>query len=338
MRALLLLVLLAAGSCLAQNIAYTVQVIAVSDQSQAFSLIRELGVENYPAYATRATTEQGDVVRVRIGGFANRAAAVLYAEAMPDFPTPGSRPLPALADNIPAGVMPFEPRLLLDTSETDFELLEWGGGLALAYPAEASGLRNWQLLADGASVEFKAYSAWREPDGLVVRYRDQPLWPDDWQELTGAQLEEERTMALELLASRLAVEPAALQGAVRDRAGQPVVVVLERFNPWQSVSVGQLLGATLTDGDSDWDGSVVGESPEPVPAEVLLADPASLQPVPVSGDDWSLRFDDPFMLQTTPDLNRSWRAAVGAPLWTDGTHVLASHQGRLLIYDFRANP
>ena len=73
------------GVASGQAISYTVQVVAVSDQNQAFSLIRELGLEGFPAYAARATTQQGDVVRVRVGGFANRAAAVLYADAMPDY-------------------------------------------------------------------------------------------------------------------------------------------------------------------------------------------------------------------------------------------------------------
>ncbi len=333
------LLLMLLGSCgLAQNIAYTVQVVAVSDQAQAFSLIRELGVEGYPAYATRATTGQGDVVRVRVGGFANRAAALLYAETMPDFPAPGSRPLPALADNIPAGVMPFEPRLLLDTSRSDFRLLTWGEGLAVEFAAEPGAPTEYTLIQAGATVSFEAWRAWREPDGLVLRYRDLPLWPDNWQDLTVEQRETEQALVLEFAAARLLLSPGDLAAAVRQREGEPVLVVLERFNPWQSVAVGQLLAVTLPAGGSAWQGDHLGAAvPEPEP-EVLLAEPASLSGQAVSGEGWTVTPDGPFMLQSTPQVTRSWRAAVGTPLWTDGSHLLARHQERLLIYDFVERP
>lgn len=333
------LLMMLLGSCgLAQNIAYTVQVVAVSDQAQAFSLIRELGVEGYPAYATRATTEQGDVVRVRIGGFANRGAALLYAETMPDFPAPGSRPLPALADNIPAGVMPLEPRLLLDTSRSDFRLLRWGEGVAVEFAAEPESPSGYTLIQAGVAVAFKAWLAWREPDGLVLRYRDLPLWPDNWQELTEEQLDAEQATVLEFVAARLELEAGDLPDAVRQRAGEPVLVVLERFNPWQSVAVGQLLAVTLPQEDSRWQGELLGTGvPEPE-LEVLLENPSALAGTTVEGDGWTVTPDGPFMLQSTEQLTRSWRAAVGTPLWTDGSHLLARHEGRLLLYDFLERP
>ena len=330
----LLFALTATG--LAQNIAYTVQVVAVSDQAQAFSLIRDLGLDNYPAYATRATTAQGDIVRVRVGGFANRAAALLYAESMPEMPVPDSQPLPALADNIPPGVMPFEPALLLDTAEQDFRLLEWGNGLAVEFPAGEDGQKHYLLFNGEAGVEFNAYRAWREADGLVVRQRELPLWPADWRGHTGEQLEAARNEVLDGLAARLGVEAAELERAVRQRQGMPVVVLLERFNPWQNLEFGQLLGVTLPEDGSSWDGPVLGEEVTPQEPVVLVEDPVQLEVRDLTAEDWTISLDEPFMLQAAA--GRSWRAAVGAPLWTDGTHVLASHQGRFLVYSFTARP
>lgn len=327
------------GSCgLAQSIAYTVQVVAVSDQSQAFSLIRDLGVDNYPAYATRATTEQGDVVRVRVGGFANRAAALLYAETMPDFPSPGNRPLPALADNIPAGIMPFEPRLLLDTTADEFTLLEWADSLAVRLPAEPAEPARYMLLQEGNSVEFSAWQAWPDGSGLVLRYRDLPLWPADRTGLSEAALELEAETQLDFLAARMNVAEEQLAAAVRDRAGVPVLVVLERFNPWLSLEIGQLLAVTIPGPaySGPWQGDVLGEPDGPAPAAgVALEVDGNLQAVDsLESADWTLQSDGDFMLQSTPEINRSWRAAVGTPLWTDGTFVLARHEGRLLLYDF----
>lgn len=334
----LLLLLSAAG--FAQSIAYTVQVVAVSDQAQAFSLIRELGVDGYPAYATRATTDQGDVVRVRVGGFANRAAALLYAETMPDFPTAGSRPLPALADNIPQGVMPFEPRLLFHGEASGLTLLQWGDQLALRSAAGPAGPHTYRLLADGNSQEFTAWSAWPEPDGLVLRYRDEPLWPEGWQQLEGELLQLELTARLDFIAERLGVSTEELRAAIRDRDGLPVLVVLERFNPWLSLEVGQLLAVRgRSQGpESEWSWSeelLGGEIPEPGETVLLELESASELPVrALQSEQWSISFDDPFMLQSLPGSTRSWRAAVGAPLWTDGSFVLARHDGLVLLYDF----
>ena len=333
------IIMMLLSSCgLAQSIAYTVQVVAVSDQAQAFSLIRDLGIDGFPAYATRASTEQGDVVRVRVGGFANRAAALLYAETMPDFPSPGSRPLPALADNIPTGIMPFEPRLLLDTESDEFKLLDWADTLAVQFPASDVQPSDYLLIRDGNSVEFSAWQSWPDGTGLVFRFRDLSLWPADWTELDEDILELEQDTQLEFLAARLEIDADLLADAVRDRDGIPSLVVLERFNPWLSLEIGQLLAVTVpVTGDSGpWEGELLGEAEaEPAALEtVLLEVHEGLQVTSLETEEWTLEADGGFMLQSAPGVNRSWRAAVGAPLWTDGTFVLARHEGRMLLYDF----
>lgn len=336
---LLLAVLLGVPAALAQTIAYTVQVVAVSDQAQAFSLIRELGVDGFPAYATRATTEQGDVVRVRVGGFANRAAALLYAEAMPDFPSPGNRPLPALADNVPSGVMPFEPRLLLDTRDSGFSLISWGDGVAAEFLPDADGSRSYQLFQAGGTVTFSAWQAWPDGDGLVLRYRDLALWPADRAELTAELLEREADAQLQFLEARLQLEPGSLAGAVRQRADGPAVVIVERFNPFLNLETGQLLAVLMPSADGhSWQGEALGpETPQPQ-RSVLVAEPDQLTVTALSAADWQVEYDPPFMMQSVPGGSRSWRAAVGAPLWTDGTWLLARHEGRLLLYDFVPRP
>lgn len=119
---LLVAAVLAMSSCaLAQGISYTVQVVALSDQESALNVQRTLLDDAFPAYVVRASVAQGDIYRVRVGSFANRLAALEYARAMPN--VAGSRPLPALAEGIPDGIMPVQPRLLLayvpETREPD---------------------------------------------------------------------------------------------------------------------------------------------------------------------------------------------------------------------------
>ncbi|MFO8149896.1 MAG: SPOR domain-containing protein [Trueperaceae bacterium] len=123
--------MLATVGASAQAISFTVQVIAVSDQATAVDISRSLLRDGFPAYVVRSTGGQGDVYRVRVGAFANRAAAVRYAAAMPD--VAGARPVPALAEAIPGGIMPLAPRVLWEGSVggEDLRVLPWPDGVAV---------------------------------------------------------------------------------------------------------------------------------------------------------------------------------------------------------------
>jgi hypothetical protein len=146
------------GAALA--ISYTVQVIAVSDQSSALSISRDLLRDGYPAYVVRSTGAQGDVYRVRVGAFANRGAALRYAESMPE--VAGSRPVPALAEAIPQGIMPLAPRLLLQLTwdEQDVRVSPWPGGLAVRIQ-HLEPLRQalYVVFQDGSERRFEAWAA-----------------------------------------------------------------------------------------------------------------------------------------------------------------------------------
>ena len=100
----------------AQSIAYTVQVVALSDQEAALGIQTDLLREGFPAYVVRSTSDQGDVFRVRVGAFADRASTLLYASGMPGsvegsrsrpwqrasrLASPRSRPLSSCRDRYP---------------------------------------------------------------------------------------------------------------------------------------------------------------------------------------------------------------------------------------------
>ena len=120
-----------AGSAAAQGISFTVQVIAVSDQQNAIEISRGLLHDGYPAYVVRSTGAEGDVFRVRVGAFGNRAAAARYAAAMPG--VGGAEPVPMVAEAIPAGIMPLAPRVLWQGAwgAGELRVLPWPGGIAL---------------------------------------------------------------------------------------------------------------------------------------------------------------------------------------------------------------
>jgi SPOR domain len=107
-------------------ISYTVQVVAFSDEPRARRVQTELSSQGYPAYLLAVPTAQGQVYRIRVGAFANRAAAALFAEAMPS--VEGSTPSPALAEGgVPPGLIPFEPALLgqYDLTTTLVQVFPW---------------------------------------------------------------------------------------------------------------------------------------------------------------------------------------------------------------------
>lgn len=109
-----------------QAISYTVQVVAFSDEPRARRVQSELASQGYPAYLIAVPTAQGQVYRIRVGAFANRAAAALFAQTMPS--VEGSTPSPALAEGgVPPGLIPLAPALLgqYDLTTTLVQVFPW---------------------------------------------------------------------------------------------------------------------------------------------------------------------------------------------------------------------
>ncbi len=107
-------------------ISYTVQLFASSDEARASQLQAELAEQDYPAYLLRVPTAQGQVYRIRVGVFGNRAAAALFAEVLPS--VEGSTPSPALAEGgVPSGLIPLQPALLgqYDLRTTLVQIFPW---------------------------------------------------------------------------------------------------------------------------------------------------------------------------------------------------------------------
>jgi hypothetical protein len=124
MRTLVLLVFLSLTPAWA--ISYTVQLFASSDQSRASQLQEQLAGQGYPAYLLSVPTAQGQVYRIRVGAFANRAAAALFAEVLPS--VEGSTPSPALAEGgVLPGFIPLQPALLgqYDVETTLVQIFPW---------------------------------------------------------------------------------------------------------------------------------------------------------------------------------------------------------------------
>jgi len=232
----------------AQSINYTVQVVALSDRDGALSVQNDLLRQGFPAYVVRSTSAQGAIFRVRVGAFANRPAALHYANAMPE--VSGGRAVPALAEAIPAGITPLAPRLLFeqDVSGTEPRLLAFpDGGLALRLQWRVPlGQAEYVIFRGGTVERVKAWQLVDGPDGQRLRVRDMPLWADTWQQDPQEVRDAYEANVLALIAERLGVGAVKVAAARYVPPGDevPRLIVVEKLTPKVS-DVPELLGVGL---------------------------------------------------------------------------------------------
>ncbi len=235
-------------SAWAQSINYTVQVVALSDRDGALSVQNDLLRQGFPAYVVRSTSAQGDIFRVRVGAFANRPAALHYANAMPE--VSGGRAVPALAEAIPAGITPLAPRLLFeqDVSGNELRLLAFPeGGLALRLQWRVPlGQAEYVIYRGGTVERVKAWQLVDGPDGQRLRVRDMALWADTWQQDPQEVRDAYEANVLALVAERLGVGAAKVAAARYVPPGDevPRLIVVEKLTPRLS-DVPELLGVGL---------------------------------------------------------------------------------------------
>jgi hypothetical protein len=334
-----LLVMVAAAS--AQAISYTVQVVALSDKDSALTLQTQLNGEGYPAYVVRSTTGLGDVFRVRVGAFANRQAALVFADTMPS--VAGGRPVPALAEAIPPGIVSLAPRVLtrIIPDGRDVTVLPWRSGVAVRLQQSAPLQEARYVTLEGDQIDsFDAWMAVPAADGSVTRLRNLPLWPDNYQQDSQAARDAFEASVLSLVADGLGLPLSDVKATVYrpQPDAVPMLVVLERVTVDQNgnetsklLALGVPELGMTKDGPVQYLGLDKGELPD-APKGVALALEAP-SAAPLEGDGWTAKVDGPFITVTGSDA-RAWREAVGTPLWTDG-HVLATaYKGSFLFYDF----
>lgn len=321
----------------AQSIAYTVQVVALSDRAAALGIQTDLLREGFPAYVVRSTSPQGDVFRVRVGAFGDRASTLLYAAGMPMIG--GGQPVPALAEGIPAGITPLAPSLLLqqDLSE-DADVYAWQDGMVLRFPAEQGPARY--VIVDGLGVETHDAYLLAQVDGARLWVRETLLWPPTWREETDAVRDGFRTSLIGLLSERLGVSVEAVERVQFQPAedAAPRIVVVELEAPEEPDGV-RLLGLGLPEsgmgeyGPLEYVGMEATDLPTP-PESTTLEELLEASPASVEAESYVAVADDGYSLLQAS--NRTWRAVAGTPLWTDGSHLLATLGDDLIVYGFVA--
>ncbi len=313
---------------------YTVQVAALSDPEAAIELSGALLRDGFPAYVVRAEGAAGAVFRVRVAAFGDRVSADRYAGALGE--RRGGAPRPALAEAIPAGILPLAPtRLFRAEIDARAVVLPWGeDGLALRSGPE-EGLADYRTL-DGSA--FRAWWAAPRSDGgreEVARLAlDDPGSAEDEPSVREALFRQR----LRLVADQANVDPERLeQLAVRGEPGDRHLVV------WREVGDG-VRGVVRADAApaSRAPDAWLGGTPPAPPAPLLVLQPGAAEdgsaaPTPdeaggagpagdaaegdaaaedgvddgVAGGGWTARADGSWTLLEVDGVR--WRALVGAP-------------------------
>lgn len=317
----------------AQDIGYTVQVMALSDELKALQLQSDLAAQGHPAYLLTVPTEQGTVYRLRIGSFANREAAVQYAKEMT--PLADSEPSPALAESIPQHLIPLAPELILSLplAESSLQVMAWRDGLVLRNARSQTLSQAEYTVIDGPT--FKAWRAFPQSDGTGVRVYSRPLWPDDFERVT----EDERAAFAAGIISELATElglSAEQVSSFTFEGEPPFLVVAEQFNELTGErnllkALGQPLSELGPKGpDLQWfaDEGVTLTEPEPL-FDLAFAD-ASQELLLL--DSWRAVADGDYTRLESLDGQKTWRAVAGRPLWAGGDILIADNGDDVLVY------
>ncbi len=345
-------------TALASAISYTVQVVALSDQEAALALQRRLISEGYPVYLISVQTESGSVYRLRVGAFANRNAAVSFANAMGT--VDGATPAPALAEGIPQGLIPLEPELLASyphqPGTTRLELIPWGDSHALRFQSHAEGeMRQAEyriLTPELVKLPFGAWRAVPDPQNRSAeslwRVRNFLLWPPNFAELSDAERDAYEDERLFALSASFGLTSQALRAYRFEPAASsaPYIVLAERLNLLSSEqrrfpALGDPHAAVQAHGpELVW---LEGEAPEGFPdglPEPRFDPLAALEAsntgngLELEGNGWSAIPDDGYTKLRLHDAGRSWRAVAGYPLWASEDFLLVYDDDAFKLYQF----
>jgi hypothetical protein len=318
-------------------ISYTVQVAAFSDEKVATETMNLLLEQGYPAYLISAPTDQGQVYRIRVGAFANREAAALFATSMEGIS--GSSPSPALAETIP-GEYPLLANLIgsYDLETTSVQLFPWGEQLAIRIQPKYLG----EALYKVGEMEFSAWRAMPE-DEWIIRMFSLPVWDPSAPDASSEAKEQYRAVVLANIADQLDLTPkqvAAFEFNAEAKDKPPYLVLLERWNPEnEQRTLFKAIGQESSEMTAYGPELVLfqGEDVEiPIPEE-LFEPTLDMEVQDVMGASWEANEDGDYIKLKTEEPEKEWRVAVGKPIWASQDLLLAFYQEQLLVYRLEAS-
>ncbi len=320
-------------------ISYTVQVIALSSESNVNVLKENLIKLGFPAYVISVPTNQGHIFRLRVGSFADRETALKYANAMQG--VLDSLPVPQLAEGIPDDLVGLEPKSLgnYDRNNVVFSVKGWND----EYVIRVQQLGNFEeadyYLKD---IQFKAFRAVAKDDESLIRVYARPLWPKVYPlDSTNERDAFYSNVVTELLPKLGITVDEIKKYQFLNSDNEPFLVLVEEHNIKSGKTT--ILKA-LGDPSSSisqygpkikWlDGDDKGEIKEQKTIFELNS-PASVNSREVKGNGWSARENGDFTEIEIAKTSKKWLLVAGKPVWAKGNFLLTNYSGQICLYSLK---
>ena len=336
---------------------YTVQVAAFSDEDAVLKLRNDLVNQGYPAYIISASTDQGNLLRVRVGAFANREAAVAFSKEMAN--QTNTTPIPVLLSAIPHGLIPLQPKFIVSypyfPDITSLKIIAWGRkGRALRFQGSYEGQwleAEYRILS--SELVRNSFSAWRaapSQDNSVVRVYSAPLWPNYFSDLDSAALAKEETRALAKIAADLELRPEETQEYTffAPGTGKPYLVMAERryleddtFEKYPVLGDNKELPINQIGPDLIWfDRAYEDDIPKDMNSILLdLQVPTGESDTDtptihgkLQGRGWKAVPDGKYTTLYLKETDQAWRGVAGTPRWVYKDYLLVQQDSELVLY------
>ncbi len=337
---------------------YTVQVAALSDQDAVLKLRNDLVNQGYPAYIVSASTDQGNLLRVRVGAFANREAAAAFSKEMAE--EAETTPIPVLLSAIPEGFIPLLAEFIVSypyfPNITSIKIVAWGQeGRALRFQGSYEGEwleAEYRILSpDLVSNSFSAWRAAPSEDSSIVRVYSVPLWPDYFSELSTNALTKEQSRILTKVANdlELRTEEAEEYTFFAPGTGKPYLVRAERrslednsFERYPVLGDNDGVRIVETGPELVWfDRAYADDIPKGMNTVVLdlQASEGFQSGTPrihgsLQGKGWTAIPDGKYTTLHLKETGQAWRVVAGTPRWAYEDYLLVQQGNELVLYSF----
>lgn len=340
---------------------YTVQVVALSDGLAVQDLRDSLVAQGYPAYVVEAGDDDVPLYRLRVGAFASRDTALVFSEALNRL-LPDYEPSIAVLDSVAADTPRLQAALLARYPHaqgiTTVQVVPWGAdGSSRALRFQQAYANQWYqafyqvLEPELVAVPFPAWRAVEASNGYINRVYNLDLWPENFAQLSQAEVLEYQNTLLNYIATELAMnvqEIAETYVFYDEGRGLPYLILGEGRNlltgdtifypalgyPSEELPQAGPQMVWLDRGADEGlpDGLVhpafnLQIMPGVQVTEATLPDPASLQ---LDGNGWRALPDAGFISLT--DGTNQWKAALGYPLYVHGEFLLTHYGNEVLLY------
>lgn len=320
-------------------ISYTVQVIALSSETNVRLLEDRLKELGFPAYIITVPTNQGQIFRLRVGSFANREAAQKYAQAMQG--VLDSLPVPQLAEGIPIDLVPLEAKILASYPSSDTIIRINTEQEKLVIRIQTLGLFNEANYIIG-DLNFSAYRAVLTDDNKITRVFSRRLWPKVYPLDSNTERDAFYQNTLTELATKLGISMEDIKKyQFTNQKSEPFLVLVEQMDLQNNSLI--LLRALGKPGsrindfgpELEWfDPASKLEIIEPKP-EIEIAGQAKLSTKPLQTEIWIASSQNNFTEIQIIDTKQKWLSVAGSPIWAKEDLLLTKFNNTFELYQLK---